>query len=1006
MRVPRWRTRIVPAVTSWPPWRLTPSRLAAESRPLRLEDAPFLCAISAFLFLLVLLLLLGLAARAGRALSAEVDRLDLEPGQGLAVAEGAALAGLVLVGEDADLLAPVLVDHTGRDLDLGQVLGRGGHLAVVVDDQQRLQLEAGAVVAAELLDVDEVTDLHLVLLPAGPDDGVHLGIVLSRWGRRQAGSPGRRPQTVLDLVRDHHAAAVAGRAGLGEAIEQAARDALAGHLDQAEGGDLHHLALGLVPDQGGPEAVDHGLLVALEQHVDEVDDDDAADVAQAELADDLVGRLEVVGDHRLLEVGLADELAGVDVDDGHGLGAVDHDRAAGGQPDLALQGLVDLLDDPVVLEHRQLALVLAELGQQVGRDLGQVLLDPLVEVVAVDHQLDEVGREDVADDPHDQLGLGVDDGRGGGLLGLALDRLPAGLEAGQVGPEVVGAGALGGGADDQAEALGPDLLEDVAQARPLGLGQAAGDAEGVVLGLQDQVAAGQGDLGGQARPLGPDRVLGDLDEHGLAGLEDLLDSGGLAVQVLLVVVDLAGVQDRVAAAADVDEGGLHAGQDVLDPAQVDVADHGAAGLAGHVVLDQGRALEHADLGPFRALGDDHAAVRALLAEDPLLLLGQARGAAPAPLVGLAGAFALGAGLQAGRALRAARAAPAALLLGLGPVPLGGGVGGLGGGVGVDRDQPPAASPPPPVAARAPLAGGPAPGLGVGVGRLGRVAGGRAGLLGLAVAAAGAAPRPGGPGGRRGRLVLGRFARGGGRREGRVGRGGGAGPGSSRRLVGGGAAGPGRPSGLVARGGGSAAGLGRLGGVVVGVAATGLGGGPAAAPGPGPGRAADTSGRELVLGCAGVRRGRAGIRPGGAVGRGLGSQVAGRRAPEPCGGGGDSRGGVGPGRLGGAGVRPGPLYGIRRVGGTSATPTTPATPATGPSTLPRRDVLGVGGVGRLPGRGPGPGGAPGPAGLTGRGGLPAGGRVSGRDVLAGPGALGLAGLARRPGGGLGPCPGGG
>src|SRR5512132_1971691 len=171
MRVPRWRTRIVPAVTSWPPWRLTPSRLAAESRPLRLEDAPFLCAISAFLLLLVLLLLLGLAARPGRPTArAEVDRLDLEPGQGLTVADGAALAGLVLVGEDADLAAPVLVDHAGHDLGLGQV-----------------------VVAAQLLDVDEVADLHLVLLPAGPDDGVHLGSSFHRRGRRQAGSPERRP---------------------------------------------------------------------------------------------------------------------------------------------------------------------------------------------------------------------------------------------------------------------------------------------------------------------------------------------------------------------------------------------------------------------------------------------------------------------------------------------------------------------------------------------------------------------------------------------------------------------------------------------------------------------------------------------------------------------------------------------------------------------------------------------------------------------------------------------
>src|SRR4030095_15365596 len=149
MRVPRWRTRIVPAATSGPRCRWPRSRLAAESRPLRLEDAPFLCAISAFLFLLVLLLLLGLGARPGRPLAAaEVDGRDRERGQGLAVAHGAALAGLVLVGEDADLLAPVVVDHAGRDLGPGQVVGGRGHLAVVVDDQQRFQLEAGRVVGA------------------------------------------------------------------------------------------------------------------------------------------------------------------------------------------------------------------------------------------------------------------------------------------------------------------------------------------------------------------------------------------------------------------------------------------------------------------------------------------------------------------------------------------------------------------------------------------------------------------------------------------------------------------------------------------------------------------------------------------------------------------------------------------------------------------------------------------------------------------------------------------
>ncbi len=43
----------------------------------------------------------------------------------------------------------------------------------------------------------------------------------------------------------------------------------------------------------------------------------------------------------------AGELPGVDVDDGHRLGAVDDQRAAGGQPDLAVQRLGQLLVDPV-----------------------------------------------------------------------------------------------------------------------------------------------------------------------------------------------------------------------------------------------------------------------------------------------------------------------------------------------------------------------------------------------------------------------------------------------------------------------------------------------------------------------------------------------------------------------------------------------------------------------------------------------------------------------------------
>src|SRR3954454_19440474 len=44
-RVPRCRTRIIPALTSWPSNSFTPSRLDCESRPFLEEPSPFLCAI-------------------------------------------------------------------------------------------------------------------------------------------------------------------------------------------------------------------------------------------------------------------------------------------------------------------------------------------------------------------------------------------------------------------------------------------------------------------------------------------------------------------------------------------------------------------------------------------------------------------------------------------------------------------------------------------------------------------------------------------------------------------------------------------------------------------------------------------------------------------------------------------------------------------------------------------------------------------------------------------------
>src|SRR5690606_22478992 len=131
-----------------------------------------------------------------------------------------------------------------------------------------------------------------------------------------------------------------------------------------------------------------------------------------------------------------------------------------------------------------------------------------------------------------------------------------------------------------------------------------------------------------------------------AGLEGVLDALGLARgQARGVPVDLAGVEHGVAALADVDERRLHAGQDVLDPADVDVAHHRALGRAGDVVLHRHAVREVGDLGPVPEPAHDHDAVDALAAGEELGL-GDDRAAATG-LAALTAPLALG--LQAGGA---------------------------------------------------------------------------------------------------------------------------------------------------------------------------------------------------------------------------------------------------------------------------------------------------------------------------------------------------------------------
>ena len=250
------------------------------------------------------------------------------------------------------------------------------------------------------------------------------------------------------VVHDHTSAGT-DLAVLAERLEQAESQLLARHLHQTQRGDLGDLMLRPVAAEAFDQAAQHQIAVGLEHHVDEVHDDDAADVAQAQLPHDLFGRLEVVLRHRLFEVSArADELAGVDVDDRHRLGAVDDERAAGGQPHLAVERLLDLFAHPELIERVAIARIRFDALEQVGRDGLEVSLDRSLRLFALDQHLAEVLVEDIPHDLHEQVGLGVQQGRGLNGLELRADVLPLTREALHVARQLVFCRPFGRGADD------------------------------------------------------------------------------------------------------------------------------------------------------------------------------------------------------------------------------------------------------------------------------------------------------------------------------------------------------------------------------------------------------------------------------------------------------------------------------------------------------------------------------------------------------------------------------
>ena len=396
------------------------------------------------------------------------------------------------------------------------------------------------------------------------------GVVLHRLFLDHAQDIQRRRFGIADV-----AGAVAARAHHVDALTQRRAQALARQFHQAEARDLAHLHPRPVGFHRVLELLLDVALVARGLHVDEVDHDQATEVAQAQLARRFLGRFHVGAKRGLLDVAAARGARRVDVDRYQRLGVVDHDRAARGQLHGARMRGLDLVLDLEAREQRRIVAVALDPALGVGHHQRHEGLGLLENVVGIDQDLADVRREIIADRADHQTRFQVDQVRALERVAGRLDRVPQFEQVVQVPLQFRRVAPDAGGAGDQAHAfrilkLVHDLLEFFAVTA---FDPARHAAAARIVRHQHQIAAGQGNEGGQRGALVAAFVLFNLYQEFLAFAQRFLDGGFADIDALAEVDtrDFLERQEAVAIDAVVYKTGFERGLDTGDDTLVDVA---------------------------------------------------------------------------------------------------------------------------------------------------------------------------------------------------------------------------------------------------------------------------------------------------------------------------------------------------------------------------------------------------------------------------------------------------
>lgn len=371
-------------------------------------------------------------------------------------------------------------------------------------------------------------------------------------------------------------------------------------------------------------------------HIDEVDDDDPADVPKPELANDLIGSLEVGAKNRLFEIALTDVVSRIDIDGNERLGGVNDNVTARRKTHGASERRIDRRLQVVGLKQWCPVPVEPDSLGQLRRCLLQERDGLVVEYLVVDQEELEPVREHVSDKTQGQVHLRIHDFGRNPLVDLVFHVLPQPKKELEIGNEVLLVHAHRHSPHNHAETVGDMRCDDVVQPVPLGLADLAGNAHELRERHQHQESSGQGDLGTDPRTLGAHRVLQDLQHDLLPTLEQRLDVATRKVLHTFRSNNLVDIEEGVLLQPDVNECSLHPGQDILDLAEVDIAYNGPLRTLD-MEFDEFPILEKRNTRLVGIVRDKHLALNVghatLLSErspHPTLFLDQGVGARDAP----------------------------------------------------------------------------------------------------------------------------------------------------------------------------------------------------------------------------------------------------------------------------------------------------------------------------------------------------------------------------------------